>query len=146
MLGRSSFWRWRSRHDDGLVRALPSLGRSEIRALRQLTSLVGVPGGYRLAATGEFGAEVYLVVSGSVAVVREAQPIAVLGPGSIAGELGVALWSRRRVADLVALEPTCVAVASAGEWRMLLAITPRLAASVEQEADRRLLELAVLDL
>ena len=146
MLGHSPFWHWPRRRDDGLARALPSLARAEIRALRQLTSIVGVPGGYRLAVTGEFGAEVYLVVSGSVAVVRDARPIAVLGPGSIAGELGVALWSRRRVADLVALESTCVAVASAGEWRMLLAITPRLAASVEQEADRRLLELAALDL
>jgi CRP-like cAMP-binding protein len=142
-------WAWLGRgyrqRDDSLARVRPDLARTEIRAWRDLTTQIRVPSGFRLANAGDFGGEVYLVLDGAVGVVHEGTPIAVLGRGSVAGELGVALWSRRRVADLIALEPTSLAVATAGGWRMLLALAPRLAQSVEREADRRLLELAALD-
>ena len=58
----------------------------------------------------------YLVVTGSVKVMRGGDPIATLGPGEVFGELTV-LDQKPRIASVVAAEPTtCMAIAS---WDLL---------------------------
>lgn len=121
------------------------LCRPERAAVARLSAVVDLPAGFPLARAGEPAREVFLVLDGALGVTRDHRALAVLGAGSVAGELGVVLRSRRRQADLVTLAPTTLAVTGAAEWKMLLAIVPRLADLVEGEIDRRLLELDALD-
>jgi len=65
-----------------------------------------------IARQGEVGTGFFVVVDGSVRVVRDGQEVAVLGPGEFFGELSV-LDGLPRVAQVVAVQPTrCLALAS----------------------------------
>ena len=63
---------------------------------------------------GEIGTGFFVIVSGSVGVVRDGQTVGKLGPGEFFGELSV-LDRRPRNAQVVATGPTsCLALASLG--------------------------------
>ena len=75
---------------------------------------------------GEIGTGFFVIVSGSVSVVRDGQTVGKLGPGEFFGELSV-LDRRPRNAQVVATGPTsCLALAS---WDLEAVITeqPRVA-------------------
>jgi len=69
---------------------------------------------------GEIGTRFFVIVSGSVGVVRDGQTVSKLGPGEFFGELSV-LDRRPRNAQVVATGPTsCLALAS---WDLEAVIT-----------------------
>lgn len=94
-----------------LVRTAPlfqSLSRWEARKVVLLGRLQALAAGERLIRRGETGTELYMVVTGRVRVVAHgpdgaAQPLAVLGPGQVFGEMGP-LEGVPRSADVVAEE------------------------------------------
>ena len=104
------------------------------------TTELDVPAGRVIVRQGEIGTGFYLIVAGAVRVVRDAETIAVLGPGDFFGELSI-LDGRPRLAQVVATEPTtCLAVAS---WDFEAVVTeqPTVALAVLRELAGRLREL-----
>lgn len=88
---------------DWLERVLPLEGLSdnELSALGSCTDRVTRPAGTELARQGEVGREAFVVVEGEVGIRRDGEPIAVLGPGEVVGELAV-LGGWHRTADIIA--------------------------------------------
>jgi CRP-like cAMP-binding protein len=81
---------------------------------------VDFPAGGVIARQGEIGTGFFVIVSGSVRVVRDGEILAHLGPGEFFGELSI-LDGMPRVAQVVADEPTvCLALAS---WDLEVVIT-----------------------
>ena len=68
--------------------------------------------GQVLAREGQIGTGMFLILKGSVSVIRHAREVAVSGPGGIIGEMSV-LARAPRIASLVAREPVvCLGIAS----------------------------------
>ncbi|HET7027048.1 MAG TPA: cyclic nucleotide-binding domain-containing protein [Candidatus Limnocylindrales bacterium] len=77
--------------------------------------------GAQIAREGEIGTGFFVVLDGSVEVIRSGRTIARLGPGDFVGELSV-LDGRPRVAQVVAATATrCLALASWDLEAILLA-------------------------
>jgi CRP-like cAMP-binding protein len=90
---------------------------------------VDFPANHVIARQGEIGTGFFLVVSGSVRVIRGGEQVAVLGPGEFFGELSV-LDGQPRVAQVVAIEPTrCLGLAS-WDFEQALLESPTLALSI----------------
>jgi CRP-like cAMP-binding protein len=90
---------------------------------------VDFPTNHVIARQGEIGTGFFLIVTGSVRVVRGGEEVAVLGPGDFFGELSV-LDGQPRVAQVVTLEPTrCLALAS-WDFEQALLESPTLALSI----------------
>lgn len=75
--------------------------------------------GRRLITQGQLGNGLFVVVDGSVRVVRDDEELAVFGPGQVVGELGV-IDQMPRAASVVALEPTRALTLSS--WDFLEAV------------------------
>jgi CRP-like cAMP-binding protein len=90
---------------------------------------VDFPANHVIARQGEIGTGFFLIVTGSVRVVRAGQEVAVLGPGDFFGELSV-LDGQPRVAQVVTVEPTrCLALAS-WDFEQAVLDSPTLALSI----------------
>jgi CRP-like cAMP-binding protein len=90
---------------------------------------VDFPANHVIARQGEIGTGFFLIVSGSVRVVRGGEEVAVLGPGEFFGELSV-LDGQPRVAQVVSAEPTrCLGLAS-WDFEQALLESPSLALSI----------------
>jgi CRP-like cAMP-binding protein len=118
----------------GLFSATNARGRA---AIARRAVEVEFAKGRRIARQGEIETGFFLVVSGSVSVVRDGEVIARLGPGQFFGELSL-LDRQPRIASVVTDEPTtCLAVPS-WEFQQLLETEPRIAAAVLKEVASRL--------
>jgi CRP-like cAMP-binding protein len=103
------------RHDEhrnaDLLRDVPlfqACRRRELKHLAELAEEIHLPAGRRLLTQGEAPHDgCYVVVRGSVAVLRGAARIAVAGPGDVLGELALLDGAPRR-ADAVTVTPTRV--------------------------------------
>jgi CRP/FNR family cyclic AMP-dependent transcriptional regulator len=90
---------------------------------------IDFPADHVIARQGEIGTGFFVVVDGSVRVVRDGDEVAVLGPGEFFGELSV-LDGLPRVAQVVAVEPTrCLALAS-WDFEQALLDSPPLALAI----------------
>lgn len=101
---------------------------------------VDVPADRVLARQGEIGTGFFIVVSGSVRVVRDGETLAVLGPGDFFGELSV-IDGKPRTAQVVSVEPTvCLALAT-WDFEAVIAEQPSVAMAILRELASRLREL-----
>jgi CRP/FNR family transcriptional regulator, cyclic AMP receptor protein len=90
---------------------------------------VDFPANHVIARQGEIGTGFFLIVSGTVRVVRGGEDVAILGPGEFFGELSV-LDGQPRVAQVVTVEPTrCLALAS-WDFEQAVLESPSLALSI----------------
>jgi CRP/FNR family cyclic AMP-dependent transcriptional regulator len=100
---------------ESLVAGCPLFAGLEPPALAALAAAgveVDFPAGRTIAREGEIGTGLFVIVDGSVHVVRDGSVVASLGPGSYFGELSV-LDGGPRTAAVVADTPTsCLAVAT----------------------------------
>jgi CRP/FNR family transcriptional regulator, cyclic AMP receptor protein len=103
---------------------------------------VEFPSGRRIARQGEVETGFFLIVSGSVSVVRDGAVIATLGPEQFFGELSL-LDRQPRVASVVADAPTTCLALPSWEFQQLLETEPRIAAAVLKEVAGRLRALSV---
>lgn len=123
----------------GLFSATGARGRS---AIARRAVEVDFPQGRRIARQGEVETGFFLIVTGSVSVVRDGAVIATLGPGQFFGELSL-LDRRPRIATVVADEPTTCLALPSWEFQQLLETEPRIAAAVLKEVAGRLRALSV---
>ncbi len=83
----------------------------------------------------------FLIVAGSVSVVRDGEELARLGPGEFFGELSL-LDRQPRMASVVADEPTTCLALPSWEFPKLLETEPRIASAVLKEVASRLRALS----
>lgn len=95
------------------------LGKPELQRLGQLTDETEAPSGRVLMREGEFGAEMFVIVSGRVAIDRDGERLAELGPGELFGEMAI-LSEGRRTATATALEPARLLVVAHREFHALM--------------------------
>jgi CRP-like cAMP-binding protein len=109
--------------------------------LAELAAPVDFPAGHVIARQGEIGTGFFIVVSGSVRVVRDGVVVAHLGAGEFFGELSV-LDQMPRNATVAAEEATsCLALASWDFDRVLLE-EPALTLAILRGVARRLREVS----
>lgn len=118
----------------GLFSGTTARGRA---AIARRAVEVEFPKGRRIARQGEIETGFFLIVSGSVSVIRDGEGIARLGPGEFFGELSL-LDRRPRIASVVADEPTICLALPSWEFQQLLETEPRIAAAVLKEVASRL--------
>ena len=88
------------------------IGDGALATLAERGTEVDFPAGRVIARQGEIGTGFFVVVRGSVRVVRDGAVIATMGPGDFFGELSV-LDRQPRNASVIADTPTtCLALAS----------------------------------
>ena len=110
-------------------RLFSGVGASDLASVANRAIEVDFPANHVIARQGEIGTGFFLIVSGSVRVIRGGEEVAVLGPGEFFGELSV-LDGQPRVAQVVSLEPTrCLALAS-WDFEQALLESPSLALSI----------------
>ena len=109
--------------------------------LAELATPVDFPAGHVIARQGEIGTGFFVIVSGSVRVVRDGAIVAHLGAGEFFGELSV-LDQMPRNATVAAEEATsCLALASWDFDRVLLE-EPALTLAILRGVARRLREVS----
>ncbi|HEU4673889.1 MAG TPA: cyclic nucleotide-binding domain-containing protein [Candidatus Limnocylindrales bacterium] len=98
-----------------LLRRVELFGGVEPRHLEKIAERVvevDFEAGRQIVREGDVGTGFYVVVEGSVSVIRDGRTVARLGQGDFFGELSI-LDHRPRIAQVVADEPTrCLALAS----------------------------------
>jgi CRP/FNR family cyclic AMP-dependent transcriptional regulator len=100
---------------------------------------VDLPAERVIARQGEIGTGFFIVVNGTVRVVRDGETIAELGPGQFFGELSV-IDRHPRVAQVISSGPTtCLALAS-WDFEAIIAEQPTVALAILRELARRLRE------
>jgi CRP/FNR family cyclic AMP-dependent transcriptional regulator len=124
--------------DVGLFSGTGARGRA---AIGRRSVEVEFSKGRRIARQGEIEAGFFLIVTGSVSVVRDGEVLARLGPGQFFGELSL-IDRKPRVASVVADEPTTCLALPAWEFQRLLETEPRIAVAVLKEVTRRLRALS----
>lgn len=113
----------------GACRLFAGVQPEDLAAVAEHVIEVEFPPDRVIARQGEIGTGFFLVVEGSVRVVRDGEEVAVLRPGEFFGELSV-LDGLPRIAQVVAIEPTrCLALAS-WDFEQALLRSPTLSLSI----------------
>jgi CRP/FNR family cyclic AMP-dependent transcriptional regulator len=109
------------------------------RIAARMTEL-DVPADRAIVRQGEIGTGFFVIVTGSVRVVRDGETLVHLGPGAFFGELSL-LDGRPRLAQVVTDVPTtCLALAS-WDFEAVVAEQPSVALAILRELAGRLREL-----
>ena len=111
----------------------------ELEHLSRILDEVNLPAGRVMAAQGEHGREMFIIVSGSASVVRDGEAIADLGPGDYFGELAL-LDAGPRTATVVATDAIDVLVIGRQQFNTVLDEVPGLARRLLTTKARRLRE------
>lgn len=113
------------------------IDESGLARLADVATAVDFPAGHVIARQGEIGTGFFVVIAGSVRVVRDGDVVARLGPGEFFGELSV-LDRMPRNAMVAAEEPTsCLALAS-WDFEKVLLEQPALTLSILRGVAARL--------
>lgn len=113
----------------------------DLGGIADRTVEVDYTGGGVIVREGEIGTGFFVIVSGSVRVVRDGETVSTLGRGEFFGELSV-LDRRPRIAQVVAAEPTtCLALAS-WDLEAVIAEQPRVALAMLRVLAERLRDVS----
>lgn len=107
-----------------LLEACPLFGGISpdgLAALAERATEIEFPAGHVIARQGEIGTGFFVVVAGSVRVVRDGGVVARLGPGEFFGELSVLDRLPRNAMVVAEVATTCLALASWDLEKVLLA-------------------------
>ena len=105
---------------------------------------VDFPADHVIARQGEIGTGFFVIVDGSVRVIRDGEPIATLAGGDFFGELSV-LDGRPRIAQVVADGPVSCLGLSSWDFEAVLLGEPRLALAILRGLAGRLRDLTEAD-
>jgi CRP-like cAMP-binding protein len=105
------------------------LGKSDLQRLGQLADEVDLAAGKVLMREGEYGSEMFIVVSGNVRIEQSGQKVAELGPGDWLGEMAL-LSEGPRTATATATEPTRAFVVAHREFHSLMDQLPSVRTAV----------------
>jgi len=118
----------------GLFAGASDAGRA---AIAEHAVEVEFAGGERIARQGEVEAGFFLVVSGTVCIVRDGHVLARLGPGEFFGELSLLDGEPRMASAEAEVATTCLALPP-WEFRNLLETEPGVAAAILKVVAHRL--------
>jgi CRP/FNR family transcriptional regulator, cyclic AMP receptor protein len=121
----------------GACRLFAGVGPTDLAALADRAVEVDFPADRVIARQGEIGTGFFVVVDGSVRVVRDGEELAVLGPGEFFGELSV-LDGKPRIAQVATVSDTrCLALAT-WDFEAVLLANPSLALAILRGLAERL--------
>jgi len=115
------------------------VGADGVAALAGRATEVEFPAGHVIARQGEIGTGFFVVVIGSVRVVRDGVVLASLGPGEFFGELSVLDGRPRNAMVAAETETTCLALAS-WDFEAVLLENPALTLAILRGVAARLRE------
>jgi len=115
------------------------VGAEGIAALSSRATEVDFPPGHVIARQGEIGTGFFVVVEGSVRVVRDGTLLATLRPGEFFGELSVLDGRPRNAMVAAETATTCLAIAS-WDFEAVLLANPSLALAILRGLATRLRE------
>ncbi len=119
-----------------LFRGIDAAG---LAGLADLASSVDFPTGHVIARQGEIGTGFFVVIEGSVRVVRDGAVVARLGAGEFFGELSVLDRMPRNASVITEAPTTCLALAS-WDFEKVLLEQPALTLSILRGVATRLRE------
>jgi CRP/FNR family transcriptional regulator, cyclic AMP receptor protein len=125
--------------EQGRLRDVPffsSISKQDLAVLAQQTDEIEVAAGKVLASEGDFGAEFFVIDSGTAEVTRGGEHLADLGPGDFFGEIAL-LEEERRVATVTATSPMTLIVMTRANFRALDRSLPQVHESVAKEIAAR---------
>ena len=96
------------------------IDRAGLVGLADKATAVDFPTGHVIARQGEIGTGFFVVIDGSVRVVRDGNVVAHLGPGEFFGELSVLDRMPRNASVIADASTRCLAIASWDFERVLL--------------------------
>jgi CRP-like cAMP-binding protein len=111
--------------------------KAQLQEIGRVADELKVPAGTVLARQGDVGAELFVIMDGTVAVTRDGQPVASVGQGGFVGELAV-LARVPRNATVTADTEVDLLVLTATGLSQLLDDIPGLAKHLLQEVVDRL--------
>jgi CRP/FNR family cyclic AMP-dependent transcriptional regulator len=113
----------------GACRLVTSVQPDDLGGLAERAVEVEFPADHVIARQGEIGTGFFVVVDGSVRVVRDGEELAVLGPGEFFGELSV-LDGKPRVAQVVTIAPTRFLALASWDFEAALLANPALGLAI----------------
>lgn len=121
------------------ISAIPlfrDLGRSGRAELAKLVDRVTAPAGKVIARQGATAHEFFVILDGTVDVLRNGRVVTTLGPGEFFGEIAL-MEDPRRTATIVAASDVDLAVIGRREFHSMLSRFPELASTLLATATRR---------
>jgi len=115
------------------------LSKKDLKAMAQAFVERSYDTGTIIESEGDKGVSFYLIIEGSVNVLKGDKSIAKLSRGQFFGELSL-LDRQPRSATIEAIEPTKCLIMTAWVWSGFLETQPKLAVPVMRELARRLRE------
>ena len=104
------------------------LDAAGLATLAELATPVDFPPGHVIARQGDIGTGFFVIVSGTVRVVRDGEVVARLGPGDFFGELAALDWGagygHARSATVTAVEPLRLLALAPAHLNLLMAESP----------------------
>jgi CRP/FNR family cyclic AMP-dependent transcriptional regulator len=113
------------------------LSRKEREKIARLADEVDVPAGYHLLDQGRFPHEFFVIEDGSVAVEKDGERVADLGPGDFFGEIAI-LEAERRTASVIASTPVTAIVMTARDFRTVADDMPEVAERIHAAIRERI--------
>jgi len=113
------------------------LSRKERDQVARWTDEVDVPEGYRLVEQGRFPHEFFVIVSGTVAVTKNGEHLADLGPGDFFGEIAI-VEHERRTATVVATSPLTAIVMLGRDFETMADAMPHVAERIHAAIRERM--------
>jgi len=110
---------------------------SEIEAIVAVAQESAFQEGQIIVTQGTPGQAFYLILSGRVEIIRDAQSLGAFGPGDFFGEMSL-LDQAPRSATIKALEPTLCMMLSSWDFKALLEQHPSIAVKLLEILSRRL--------
>lgn len=123
-----------------LLRSIPLFSGADpadLAALAEVATEAEIPAGRSIVRQGDPGSGLFVVLEGSVRVVRDGEQLAELGPGQWFGELAVLDRGPRTAAVITVVPTRCLAVAAWDAERLMLE-RPTLAVAVARAMAERL--------
>lgn len=131
---------------DGKMEALHSvplfsdLRPRDLEQVAQLADEVDLPAGHVLMRQGDNASQMFIILSGEARVERNGSELAVLGPGSVLGEMAI-VAEGPRVATATLTKPSHLFVLAHHDFHALMENHPSVRDCVLNEVARRLREL-----
>ncbi len=113
-----------------------SLSKRQRREVASHADEVDVPEGKKLMSEGEFAYEFCVIEKGTATVLYDDKPVAELGPGDFAGEMG-ALSHARRNATVAATAPMTLIVMTDRDLREINNSMPSVASQLRAKIEER---------
>ena len=113
------------------------LSRKEREQIARWTDEVDVPAGYHLLEQGRLPHEFFVIEKGTVAVAKDGEHLADLGPGDFFGEIAI-MEHDRRTASVVATTPVTAIVMLARDFETMAGVMPHVAEKIHEAIRARM--------